>query len=456
MARPVQDVRIWSLQDRRKHAMAKRPWLVRWVVDGREHNRSYRTRAEADRYRSQLLVAQSKAERFDHDSGEPVSWTPVTGDKQLVAWVRQWLAEQWPEWQPRTRASAVEALARFVPLVCSASAPEPPAEMRAYLVQSLRPGAEVDGAHPCERWLARWSPALGHLDREMMANVEQQLAIGASGQPLSANVSNRYRTTAHACIKRAVELDVLAADPWPPPPSGRRRRKSARKRRSVDIRLLPDPATMEAAIAAMRSHQPGSRTYEVMTAVAYYAGLRPSEVVALRPRSLDLPEEGWGRIEVVEADVDWDEPGEPKTGQRSVPIPPQLVAILRSWIEDVGVGDDNLLFRTRGNKRPTQSNWGRALKRGLAAVEHDPIRVYDCRHAAATTWLRAGVPLGEVARRLGHSVETLVSTYVGALEGDEAIANDRIEQALSPTAERSASAGSQRRRQARSSSFYVA
>jgi len=48
-------------------------------------------------------------------------------------------------------------------------------------------------------------------------------------------------------------------------------------------------------------------------------------------------------------------------------------------------------------------------------------------HAAATTWLRVGVPLGEVAKRMGHSVETLVSTYVGALAGDEMLANERIE-----------------------------
>lgn len=41
------------------------------------------------------------------------------------------------------------------------------------------------------------------------------------------------------------------------------------------------------------------------------------------------------------------------------------------------------------------------------------------------------MPLGEVARRLGHSVETLVSTYIGALEGEEAAGNDRIEQVLS-------------------------
>ena len=58
------------------------------------------------------------------------------------------------------------------------------------------------------------------------------------------------------------------------------------------------------------------------------------------------------------------------------------------------------------------------------------MRIYDCRHAAATTWLRAGVPLGEVAKRMGHSVETLVSTYVGALSGDESLANERIEAAL--------------------------
>jgi hypothetical protein len=43
------------------------------------------------------------------------------------------------------------------------------------------------------------------------------------------------------------------------------------------------------------------------------------------------------------------------------------------------------------------------------------------------------VPLRVVAMRLGHSVETLVSTYVGVLEGDEAIANERIEAALDAT-----------------------
>jgi integrase len=58
------------------------------------------------------------------------------------------------------------------------------------------------------------------------------------------------------------------------------------------------------------------------------------------------------------------------------------------------------------------------------------VRVYDCRHACATAWLRARVPLGEVARRLGHSVETLVSIYVGALDGDDEAANQLIDTSM--------------------------
>jgi integrase len=90
-------------------------------------------------------------------------------------------------------------------------------------------------------------------------------------------------------------------------------------------------------------------------------------------------------------------------------------------------GPGALLFRTKTDRRPTQSNWGRALKRACGTAGRPPMRVYDCRHACATTWLQAGVSLGETARWLGHSVETLVSVYVGALEGDDAQARRRID-----------------------------
>src|SRR5680860_1075187 len=103
--------------------------------------------------------------------------------------------------------------------------------------------------------------------------------------------------------------------------------------------------------------------YRTMTAVAYYAGLRPSEVVMLRPSALHLPSQGWGRIEVTEADISFDESGDPKTGARSVPIPPVLVEILEAWVATNELADGHLLFRTRNDRRPAASNWSRALHR---------------------------------------------------------------------------------------------
>jgi hypothetical protein len=137
------EVRVWGVQNRRQSKQYRnRPWVVRWRVGDRRLQRSFRTRAEADHLRSELLVAQRSGERFDPNSGWPASWT-TTADLACHEWVRRWLAEQWDEWQPRTRTSAVEEMARFVPLLVVPDASTSP-ELRRYLAVSLRPGAEPD------------------------------------------------------------------------------------------------------------------------------------------------------------------------------------------------------------------------------------------------------------------------------------------------------------------------
>lgn len=419
------------MQDRRRSSRNSQPWIVRWVVEGSQFSRSFRTRALADRFRSELLFAQDRGEHFDGATGEPASWAPSPDDVTVHEWARRWVAEQWEEWQPRTRASAIEALSRFVPLAVSDRGSETPDDVRRFVARSLDPSFVAPEGDPCATWLDRWSLPLSALTRENLAVVEASLGRGLDGSPLAPSTAGRYRKVARACVRRAVDLEVLQADPWPPASRGRNQRKAARVSKAIDIRQLPDPETMRKAIDAIVTHQPGSRTYQLMTAVAYYAGLRPSEVVMLRRSSLTLPDTGWGRIDVTEADVDFDVPGEPKTGARAVPIPPVLVDMLREWLDGLPGGEpEELLFRTRTGRRPTASNWTRAWHRALRSIGHPTLRIYDCRHAAATTWLQAGVPLGEAARRLGHGVETLVSTYVGALAGDEQISNERIERRL--------------------------
>jgi integrase len=186
---------------------------------------------------------------------------------------------------------------------------------------------------------------------------------------------------------------------------------------------------MAEAIDAIVTQQPDNETYRVMTAVAYYAGLRPSEVVMLRVRSAELTTDGWGRVDVTEADISFDEPGEPKTGPRSVRIPPVLVAMRREWVQQNDLtSPDQLRFQTRNHTgRADRTGPGRGISRSSrwagSRCGYPPTR-------GRTKWLRAGMPFGETARRLGHSVETLVHIYVGALDDQEQVANQRIDSIL--------------------------
>ena len=122
--RPLADVAVYSVQ-RRTGARNKRPWIVRWSLNGRQRSRAFRIKPEAERYRSALLVAQQRGEAFDTDTGEPVTWQPLADEVRAHEWARRWIAEQWPEWAPRTRTSAVEAVSRLLPLLVVESAPPP-------------------------------------------------------------------------------------------------------------------------------------------------------------------------------------------------------------------------------------------------------------------------------------------------------------------------------------------
>jgi integrase len=275
-----------------------------------------------------------------------------------------------------------------------------------------------------------------------MADVDRKLGLGLNGRRLAPSTAGRFRKDAKACIRWAVELEQIPTDPWPRQPKGRNRRKANRLAQAVDIRRLPGPERMAQVIAALPTQvQPyAGRTWEVMSAVGYYAGLRPSEVLYLRRQDVHLPEPdpddpdtvGWGWLEVEQADDGEDNAADPKTGRRVVPIPPHLVVVLQAFLEERPGPPETLLFRTKKGTRPSLDNWRRALRRACRAAGIDPLSPYDLRHACATTWIQAGVPLGEAARRLGHSVQTLVARYIQALTGDETIANHRVEAALGP------------------------
>lgn len=119
---------------------------------------------------------------------------------------------------------------------------------------------------------------------------------------------------------------------------------------------------------------------------------------------------------------------------RAVPAQPALVRILREHVKTFGTTEDGRLFRTRTGKPFSASAINGALQaaRKLAFPPDKQASLlantpYSLRHAAFSTQLNAGVSPQNVAERAGHSVEVLLQTYAGCLDGDTERMNKLIE-----------------------------
>ena len=120
-----------------------------------------------------------------------------------------------------------------------------------------------------------------------------------------------------------------------------------------------------------------------------------------------------------------------------MPIPPELVAILRAHIARFGTGRDGRLFRSENGNPIQQSTWWQVWQKVRKASLNpeelaSPLmrRPYDLRHAAMSLWPNSGVPATEVARRAGHSVAVLLKIYAHCIDGQADAANKRIADAL--------------------------
>ncbi|PRX45839.1 hypothetical protein B0I32_1462 [Nonomuraea fuscirosea] len=122
---------------------------------------------------------------------------------------------------------------------------------------------------------------------------------------------------------------------------------------------------------------------------------------------------------------------------RPVPIPPELVAILRTHLDTHGTAKDGRLFRTRTDGVISGSAYAKIWKGARTyALTPDQVtsllaaRPYDLRHAAVSLWLNAGVHASEAAERAGHGVDVMLRVYAKCIDGQREVANQRILDAL--------------------------
>jgi len=118
---------------------------------------------------------------------------------------------------------------------------------------------------------------------------------------------------------------------------------------------------------------------------------------------------------------------------RTIPVPPDLVKLLRTHITRSGTIPDGRVFQTaRGGiiqDSAYSAVWAEARKQALTPAQfRSPLgrRPYYLRHAAVSLWSNSGVPATEVARRARHGAAVLLKIYAHCIDGQAEAANQRI------------------------------
>lgn len=437
---------------RKRADRPRRPFELRWKVGGVPKSRSFATRALADNHRAKLMAAARAGEEFDTETGEPVSWAESNGPT-WYAHARSYMKMKWPHIAARNRVSLADSLATFTPALVKTDDGAPDARIvRTALFKWAFNPTKWEDEPPHEiaaalAWIEANSIAVKDLkEAAMVRKALDALSLKLDGAAAASATISRKRAVFYNALGYAVEIDLLPANPldkiqWTAPEVAE----------EVDRRVVANPSQVQQLLAAVKVYKERGAHLVAFFACMYYAAMRPSEVAHLNLDDCHLPDEGWGRLDLAGsapyAGTEWTDDGEAndvrqlkrraRNAIRPVPIPPVLVRLLKAHLAAFGTAPDGRLFRAAlGGYIPNAEYgkaWDAARKRALTPRQYNsPLggRPYDLRHGGVSLWLNSGVAPTVVARRAGHSVAVLLKVYAGCLDGEDEIANMRIESTL--------------------------
>ncbi|RVX39111.1 site-specific recombinase XerD [Nonomuraea polychroma] len=451
MSRSYQ-VKFWKIK---RNASSKKPsYVVRWTVDGKECSTTLGGSELAENFLSDLRQAARRGEWFDTDTGLPESMLKAKSARTWLEFARAYMNVRWPHQAAKSREGTVETLVAVTLTLTTGRNGRPDPKLlrkalRNYVFLPKDRQAEPDAqADTALRWLEAASLPMTELNETRHARAALEvLAVRLDGQAAALSTFRRKRAVFHHALEYAVELGELDANPL-----DRIKLKPAKSNNVVDRRVVINPQqARDLLIAVPHIGRTRGRMLAAMFACMYFAGLRPAEAQGLRKKDCILPAKGWGQItptktrpqsstRYTDSGRSFDERGlkqREEDEDRDVPIPPELVTILRAHIETFGTAPDGRLFYTRGggtfSGTAYTTVWQEARRLALTPEQvASPLagRPYDLRHAAVSLWLNAGVHAPEVAERAGHSVDVLLKIYAKCIDGQREVANQRIERAL--------------------------
>lgn len=189
--------------------------------------------------------------------------------------------------------------------------------------------------------------------------------------------------------------------------------------RAISPKDVPTSGRLAAVIQVVRDRRPDvADVFEFMS----LTGIRWGEARALRVEALsELP---LPQVLVERSHSDRYQEKDPKSwrGKRPVPLSPRALEIFQQHARGKSPGD--YLFTNRA---------GNQLAVGVVRKFPLGFERHNLRHFAASTWLRLGTPLHEVAEYLGDDPRTVLAVYAHVLGEDQRRAHaDRLARAEDP------------------------
>lgn len=450
------DVKIWKIQTRykitKKGQKVPARHIVRWSVDGKRFEPSFRSFAQADSFRSELLAAMRRGEQFNLETGLPISHAKETPTELWYEFARGYADMKWGDSAPKSRSSTADSLIEITLAMLKNGGDERPSTKIASLAlrrafnKNLRENPMPDEQARALRWIARNTRPVGEFAKpEVFRTVLAELDKKRNGARAARDTIRLRRIALGSALDYAVEKELLDSNPM----KELKIRKQKVALRQVDRRSVVNPVQGRTLLLAVRDTKPFLYAF---FSLLYFAGLRPEEAVNVRKHNLSLPDEGWGEIHLERATpeigADWTNAGlrgeerelkhRAEDEGRTVPCSEELTEVLHWHLGKYGIAPDGRLFwgeRSGGQLGATVYARAWRCARRVAftpEVVESPLakRPYDLRHAAVSTWLNATGDPVRVAEWAGHSVNVLLRVYAKCLDGEEQRARDRVAQRL--------------------------
>jgi len=434
-------------------------YTVRWKVGVKVWRESFRNKAQAETFRSEINTAAKKGEAFSTETGRPVSWGRNVDIPTWYEFSLDYMDSKWLTASPGHRRDIAEALTDATEALLTTDKGAPSREDRraalrlwAYSDRLTKPKDDPPAnLVPALRWLKQNTVPMDEFQPDGNGAATARRVLDRygrlqNGKPAAASTVIRKRATLSNALEYAIERKLIAANPlkhvrWTRP-------KTAQE---LDLRTVVNSDQADRLLTAVGEQGERGKRAVAFFALMYYAALRPEEAAALcKDNLLNLPDEGWGDMLLTTAQPRngqrWTDTGKPRElrplkhradgATRPVPLHPDLVKILRYHLAQTGwtqPGDTGrVFFGPRGGSMTDRAYLAifKAARRSAFTAKEaaSPLArtPYDLRHAAVSTWLAAGVPAAQVALWAGHSVAVLLKVYAKAINGQEEEAKRRI------------------------------